>query len=81
MRNYKYMPESFKGVQFIEDELIKFYMAYEIFRKNSSELNRAKLQNAWAALFLTIKQREVGGQLRKDTASDMREYIERLTYD
>jgi len=79
--NYKYIPESFVDIQFMEEDLRRFYLAYEVFKNNNTDLNRAKLQLAWFGLFLTIKQRELGGQIRKETASDMREYIERLTYD
>jgi len=79
--NYKYLPESFANIQFMEEDFRRFYLAYEMFKSSSTDLNRAKLQLAWLGLFLTIKQRELGGQIRKEIASDMREYIERLTYD
>ena len=79
--NYRYNPDDFAGMLGLTDELNTFYILHETYDKEKTRRNWFALEKHWEDLFFTIKHREVEGNLNRETAAELRGYIEGLLYD
>ncbi|MDR2545881.1 MAG: hypothetical protein LBC96_00020 [Lachnospiraceae bacterium] len=78
---YKYVPDDFKGILGLPNELNAFYELYETYKKENTQYNRFALKKHWEDLFFTIKHREVEGFLNPVDAYEIRSYLEVLAND
>ena len=78
---YEFKPEDFRDVLGLSEELSNFYRTFEEYTINKSQRNRFSFEKQGRNLFFTIKHRELEGGLTRNTAAELREYMEELLYD
>ena len=76
--SYKFVPDDFKDILGLSEELSQFYTCFEIYKNDNSLSNRFSFEKQGRHLFFTIKHRELEGWITHGTATEMREYAEEL---
>ena len=78
---YKYNPDDFASILFMQEELDCFYDLLGIYKNNPNSDNRFALEKQSRDLFFTIKCRKAEGNLTAVFAEELLSYMEELLYD
>ena len=79
--SYRYLPDDFRDMLGMTDDLTLFYELYEEYSNNKSQVNLFALEKQGRDLFFTIKHRVLAGQISANTAYEMKQYIEEFLND
>jgi len=78
---HKYNPNDFSHVLGLSGELALFYKLYEEYKTTKTQSNWFALHKHGIDLFFTLKHRALEGAITKNTAYEIREYMEDLLND
>lgn len=81
MRNYKYKPENFKGMNRLGEDLRDFYQALETNQEQHTQSSEIELWAQRQNIFFSIKHRWVEGHFNEVVRDELYEYLGGLLDD
>jgi len=81
LKKYDYMPEDFKGLYTIEQDLMDFYHLLEQYNADKTGINKTTLENQYEDLFFTLKHNFLNGFITEELWHEINEYVGGLIDD
>jgi len=81
MKKYEYMPEDFKDMGGLDEDLREFYYLLEKYKADRTGLNKVILENQHEDLFFSLKHRALEGFITDELWWEINDYVGGLVSD